>query len=164
MVVAAPNEIGIQLCPECSSACRFAHRVGKMGIEIMTTHGAAQGQVDDSRLFAAALFAFQILMIILFGIFVKYDSTVDAKVTDTNVPIQSIYPLFQDVHVMIFVGFGFLMTFLRKYSYSAVGMTFLVGVVCLQWGILNVNFWLQAMSWSWHQIGITVVEFVIVHY
>ena len=127
----------------------------------MTTHGAAHGDTDDSRLFAAALFAFQILMIILFGIFVKYDSTVDAKVTDTNVPIQSIYPLFQDVHVMIFVGFGFLMTFLRKYSYSAVGMTFLVGVVCLQWGILNVNFWLQAMSWSWHQIGITVVEFVI---
>ena len=129
----------------------------------MTTHGAAQGDVDNSRFFAVALFAFQILMIIFYGIFVKYDATVDAKVTDTNVPIQSIYPLFQDVNVMIFVGFGFLMTFLRKYSYSAVGLTFLIGVMCLQWGILNVNFWIQVVSWSFHQINITVVEFVFIN-
>lgn len=28
---------------------------------------------------------------------------------------------FQDIHVMIFIGFGFLMTFLKRYGYSAVG-------------------------------------------
>ena len=34
------------------------------------------------------------------------------------------FPLsvFQDVHVMIFIGFGFLMTFLKKYGLSAVSL------------------------------------------
>lgn len=37
-----------------------------------------------------------------------------------------VYGHFQDIHVMIFVGFGFLMTFLRKYGYSAVSLNMLV--------------------------------------
>jgi ammonium transporter Rh len=31
--------------------------------------------------------------------------------------------------VMIFVGFGFLMTFLKRYSYSAVGLNFLLSAL-----------------------------------
>lgn len=31
------------------------------------------------------------------------------------------YPFFQDVHIMIFIGFAFLMTFLHRYSWSAAG-------------------------------------------
>ena len=37
--------------------------------------------------------------------------------------IDHYYPFFQDVHVMIFIGFGFLMTFLKRYSHSALGYT-----------------------------------------
>ena len=44
--------------------------------------------------------------------------------------------VFQDVHVMIFIGFGFLMTFLKKYGLTAVSLNMLVSVVCLQWGLL----------------------------
>lgn len=39
------------------------------------------------------------------------------------------YPQWQDVNVMIFLGFGFLMTVLRKFSYTALGITFLIGAV-----------------------------------
>ncbi|XP_077261192.1 rhesus blood group-associated glycoprotein Rh50 isoform X4 [Temnothorax americanus] len=54
------------------------------------------------------------------------------------------YTLYQDVHVMIWIGFGFLMTFLKRYSQSAVGLTFLIGAILVQValicdGILNVK-------------------------
>ncbi|KAG5326942.1 RHAG protein, partial [Acromyrmex heyeri] len=46
--------------------------------------------------------------------------------------LPTTYTLYQDVHVMIWIGFGFLMTFLKKYSQSAVGLTFLVGAILVQ--------------------------------
>lgn len=45
--------------------------------------------------------------------------------------------VFQDVHVMIFIGFGFLMTFLRRYGFSSVGFNFLLSAATLQWGLVT---------------------------
>ena len=45
--------------------------------------------------------------------------------------------MFQDVHVMIFVGFGFLMTFLRRYGYGSIGFNLLLAALVLQWGTLT---------------------------
>merc|ERR1711994_360790 len=50
------------------------------------------------------------------------------------------YPMFQDVHVMIFIGFGFLMTFLKKYGLAAVSLNMLLSVVCIEWSILVHGF------------------------
>ncbi len=44
--------------------------------------------------------------------------------------------VFQDVHTMIYIGFGFLMTFLKKYSYSAVGLNLFLAAVAAEWSIL----------------------------
>ncbi|NXA29206.1 RHAG protein, partial [Ibidorhyncha struthersii] len=74
----------------------------------------------------------EVIIIVLFGIFVEYDNS-DAS--------QTLYPLFQDVHVMIFVGFGFLMTFLKKYGFSSVGINMLIAAFGLQWGTLMQGFW-----------------------
>ncbi|XP_042198942.1 ammonium transporter Rh type C [Callorhinchus milii] len=88
----------------------------------------------------------QLLMIILFGVFVRYDEEADAHWPQTRVShnISSDiendfyfrYPSFQDVHVMIFVGFGFLMTFLRKYGFGSVGFNFLIAAFGIQWALL----------------------------
>ena len=48
--------------------------------------------------------------------------------------------MFQDVHVMMFIGFGFLMTFLKRYSYSAVSINFLIAAIVLQWATLCQGF------------------------
>ncbi|NXB43635.1 RHAG protein, partial [Leucopsar rothschildi] len=74
----------------------------------------------------------EVVVIVLYGIFVDYD---------TNSSAAGLYPHFQDVHVMIFVGFGFLMTFLKKYGFSSVGFNMLIAAFGLQWGILMQGFW-----------------------
>lgn len=43
---------------------------------------------------------------------------------------------FQDIHVMIFIGFAFLMTFLRRYGFSATGFNLFVGALVIQWAII----------------------------
>ncbi|KAG5846312.1 hypothetical protein ANANG_G00113610 [Anguilla anguilla] len=92
----------------------------------------------------------EILTIILFAFFVVYDDGKPSshgahdghapsnKTEDKNLRL---YPVFQDVHVMIFVGFGFLMTFLKRYSFSSVGVNLLLAAFGLQWGILMQGFW-----------------------
>ncbi|KAI8432413.1 hypothetical protein MSG28_004809 [Choristoneura fumiferana] len=47
---------------------------------------------------------------------------------------------YEDTHVMIFIGFGFLMTFLKKYCYSALGFNWLLGALVIQWALLCQNF------------------------
>ena len=41
---------------------------------------------------------------------------------------------------MIFLGIGFLMTFLKKYGLSAISLNMLMAVVCLQWATLVNGF------------------------
>lgn len=95
----------------------------------------------------AVCFLWQIAMIVLFGIFIRYDEESDVKkwleLKKSNNISSNIendfyfrYPSFQDVHVMIFVGFGFLMTFLKRYSFSGVGFNFLIAAFGLQWALL----------------------------
>ncbi|KAM6464189.1 ammonium transporter Rh type A [Liasis olivaceus] len=80
----------------------------------------------------------QVIIIILFGIFVRYET----KNSWSNPPDRmELYPIFQDVHVMIFIGFGFLMTFLKKYGFSSIGINLLIAALGIQWGILLQGFW-----------------------
>jgi ammonium transporter Rh len=51
------------------------------------------------------------------------------------------YGVFQDVQVMIFIGFGFLMVFLKSYSWSAVGFNFLTAALATEVVPLWTGFW-----------------------
>ncbi|XP_053458228.1 ammonium transporter Rh type A [Nycticebus coucang] len=92
--------------------------------------------------FPLVAISLEIAMIVLFGLFVQYETDQNilqkqnaTKPTDTGRFLE-LYPLFQDVHVMIFVGFGFLMTFLKKYGFSSVGINLLIAALGLQWGTI----------------------------
>ena len=63
---------------------------------------------------------------------------ITAKIDTIYLP--TLLSVFQDVHVMIFIGFGFLMTFLKKYGLSAVSLNMLCAVVSLQWAVLCIGF------------------------
>jgi ammonium transporter Rh len=60
----------------------------------------------------------EVVVLVLFAVFTEYKSLAspqpsnDDTIASTN-DMQDRYALFQDVHVMIYVGFGFLMVFLK---------------------------------------------------
>jgi ammonium transporter Rh len=105
--------------------------------QLQETHDHATGTIV--KIFAPL----QIIMLILFIVFADYGFAEEErefaehghKNPDFNY-LTDVYGWFMDVHVMIFIGFGFLMTFLRKYDFGAVGLTFLVGAYSLQLHIL----------------------------
>ncbi|KAI4590426.1 hypothetical protein MJG53_001475 [Ovis ammon polii x Ovis aries] len=83
---------------------------------------------------------------ILFAVFVRYNRETDAALwhwgnhSNADNEFYFRYPSFQDVHAMIFVGFGFLMVFLQRYGFSSVGFTFLLAAFALQWSTLIQGF------------------------
>ncbi|XP_069840787.1 ammonium transporter Rh type C-like isoform X1 [Dendropsophus ebraccatus] len=106
----------------------------------------------------------QIAMIVLFGVFVRYDFEADPHWTeykqlngissDNENEYYYRYPSFQDVHVMIFVGFGFLMTFLKLYGFSSVAFNFLLAAFGIQWAILMQG-WLHTFEGGKIHVSVT---------
>lgn len=123
------------------------------------------GDVDRSgsphqtvRKFVLFFGCWQILMVILFASFSKYADTASGNgdLVASQAYVTKIYPFFQDVNVMIFVGFGFLMTFLKKYGYSSVGINFLLGALVIQWYTLNQTFWHNLFTGQWQQVELSI--------
>eukprot|EP00092_Neocalanus_flemingeri_P108432 GFUD01139254.1.p1 GENE.GFUD01139254.1~~GFUD01139254.1.p1 ORF type:complete len:531 (+),score=139.87 GFUD01139254.1:95-1687(+) len=97
------------------------------------------------------LLCMQVIFIILFGLFTRYDPDEGYRnqydlghgtgsLEHGHQQIINNYPMFQDVHVMVFIGFGFLMTFLKKYGLSAVSLNMMISALCIQWTILVSGF------------------------
>uniref|UniRef100_A0A7N8XV23 Ammonium transporter Rh type A n=1 Tax=Mastacembelus armatus TaxID=205130 RepID=A0A7N8XV23_9TELE len=97
--------------------------------------------------FPIVALALEIITIILFAVFAVYDDGKSdghgehSNKTDHEKKPMDLYPMFQDVHVMIFIGFGFLMTFLKRYGFSSVGINLLLAAFGLQWGLLMQGIW-----------------------
>lgn len=87
------------------------------------------------------LFIVQIIFLVVFWIYVRYADELlpgnklhnEEEGKKTHVPS---YAHFQDIQAMIFVGFGFLMTFMKKYGYSATGYTLFLAALVIQWSLI----------------------------
>ncbi|KAI4903436.1 hypothetical protein NFI96_014480, partial [Prochilodus magdalenae] len=86
-------------------------------------------------------FLLQIIFIVLFAFFVEIDHhvTVEKDFMDT-------YADFQDVHVMVFLGFGFMASFLVRYGFSSVGFSLLIAAMAVQWATLLNGILLHSTS------------------
>ncbi|XP_040151342.1 ammonium transporter Rh type A [Anopheles arabiensis] len=93
----------------------------------------------------ALLLIVQVVFIIVFGFCTDYAKEllpVKNETARVHSPAESEggnlrkYPHFQDIHVMIFAGFAFLMTFLKRYGFSASGLNLLVAALVVQWAII----------------------------
>jgi len=100
---------------------------------------------------------FQAVMLFIYFSFAEYNLTpenprpavaADGNPIDSNGTsafINKYYTFYQHVHVMIFVGIGFLIIFPKRYAFSSVGYNFMLGAVCVQWA-LPINGWIAPSS------------------
>ncbi|EFA85823.1 Rh-like protein/ammonium transporter [Heterostelium album PN500] len=100
----------------------------------------------ENIIFCVCLFLFQVVMIILYSVWVRYDKDSNHDpLPNGESPVQeevdNLYGYFRDVNIMIFFGFGFLMVFLRRYGYSSLGYTFLISAMVAQWSVLVWGFY-----------------------
>ncbi|KAG6930161.1 Rh family B glycoprotein [Chelydra serpentina] len=109
------------------------------------------GHTTNLRLKLPAIcFLLQLLTILLFAVFVRYDRETSARLwheelnhhnkSNRDNDFYFRYPSFQDVHTMIFIGFGFLMTFLKRYGFGSVAFNFLIAAFAIQWSTLIQGF------------------------
>jgi ammonium transporter Rh len=179
---ASPNALDRWENTPLTDAMRVGIRVGKDEItELLLANGAKPHERENEQLsphFPVLYGVMQVICIILFGIFVQYGPGaapnvpgsklyVGANAAEELAAAQTFvddfgkrYPLFQDIHVMIFIGFGYLMTFLRKYGYTAVGFTLLIGAFVMQWHILNEDFWHAVFKNKWQYVEINIGDFM----
>lgn len=116
-------------------------------IHKMKTAAGITVEMDEpemSRVFVKYFAFMQLLMMILYFAFCTYDDNTDPATPSSEqtgaTEISQVYGMWQDVHIMIFIGFGFLMTFLQSYGFSALTLNFMTGAFAIQWGILCVGF------------------------
>lgn len=103
----------------------------------------------------------EFLSIVFYGIFTEYHKDANILLDTKSDKIYTMYGLFQDIHVMMFIGFGFLMTFLKKYWFSALGMNFWLAALTLQWYILVSGFWHAVLDDRWDKkIQVNIESFV----
>ncbi|XP_005302114.2 RH-like protein isoform X1 [Chrysemys picta bellii] len=53
---------------------------------------------------------------------------------------RDIYPAFQDVNVLVIFGFGFLLSFTKRYGFSSTGFNLLIAALGVQWAMLVEGF------------------------
>lgn len=100
------------------------------------------------------LLTIALLEIVAFIFYASCADYADAKVDDGEGTVSKYYAMYQDVHVMIFIGFGFLMTFLRKHDFSSLGMTFVIGCLSIQYGIMFVTIFHDVFQG--HEVDLTL--------
>jgi ammonium transporter Rh len=55
--------------------------------------------------------------------------------------LDNFYTFYTHIAMMVFLGFGLVSAFMKKYGFTSLGYTLLFGVIAWQWGILNNGFW-----------------------
>lgn len=83
---------------------------------------------------------FELTILGLFVLFVRM-LPIAPNVYDRLYTIR--YGAFQDVNVMMLIGFGFLMAFMRNHSLASLAYTFFVNVIIMQVYLFFSRFWFE---------------------
>uniref|UniRef100_A0A8C6X9Z1 Ammonium transporter AmtB-like domain-containing protein n=1 Tax=Naja naja TaxID=35670 RepID=A0A8C6X9Z1_NAJNA len=70
-------------------------------------------------------------LILIFGFFVSYDHSQH---------LARDYPVFQDVNLMVILGFAYFLAFLHRYGFSSTGFNLLLAALDVQWAVIVDGF------------------------
>ncbi len=98
--------------------------------------------------FVGVLVAVEIIIVALYGAFVRFQ-----KPDSTSTLNAEFYPAYQDINVMMLIGFGYLMAFSKSFSWSAVSYTFFINAISVQLYILLSAFWKRVIVSSFEKEG-----------
>jgi len=103
--------------------------------------GVGGREESHDRAFILTASVFQLFLVILYAVSSDYNDGTAASGSNDEFETTPFYyySMFQDVHAMMFVGFGFLMTFLRKYGFGALSFNFLLCAFGIQWGMYTFS-------------------------
>ena len=99
----------------------------------------------------------QIVLIILLANYYVWDNLNHPSSRDTKrnenakLIIQQKYKLFQDINIMIYLGYGFLRTFLKHHSWSSLAITFIGGILSFEFGLFTLICWSAIFRKDWYQ-------------
>ena len=88
------------------------------------------------------IFLLQVVIIILIALSFEFDGgepTERNKDEDSN--FAYLYHFFKDVHLMIFIGFGFLYTALKDHQWSSIGIILFIGTISFEISFLWNHLW-----------------------
>lgn len=110
-----------------------------------------------------------IVTIVLFATVTKiepFDSGLDHALEGSGPIVESNnamdrFVMYLNVAIMIFIGFGYLMTFVHRYTYSALGFTFICSVLAILLGILLDGFWYNVEHGEWHAIPVDIKALIL---
>jgi ammonium transporter Rh len=91
--------------------------------------------------------ALQAIFILVLGFYYEWDSRLKEKSEINN---KNKYKFFQDVTIMIFLGFGFLRAFLKHHSWGSIALNLIGGVFSFEFGLFCLICWSSILQKSWY--------------
>jgi ammonium transporter Rh len=87
---------------------------------------------SHSKTFEAIYVISEIIIFLLYLFFTEgVQFQHESEATSSRESVRTYYALFMDVHVLIFIGFGFQMVFLKTQSWTAVVYNFIISTYAL---------------------------------
>ncbi len=99
------------------------------------------GLIDG--LFGFFLIALEIIAIFLYGFYFKHVNEGDTNVSPLFTMVSDFFPYYQDLHILVFMGFALLLTSFHKFRTSAIVQCFWVCALSVQFYFLWRVFWTE---------------------
>jgi len=124
-----------------------------------------------SKAFIWAVVFIEAVLVLFYSLFVRFEDAANLETygkqefEDRANHQLDIYPLFQHISVMIFVGFAFNMSFLKYHNWNSISLNFLVGAFGLQLYIVFYGFWFALIKDDWENyVEISISKLVGAQY